>query len=62
MLGEAVKAYVTLRQGSPLAARDIVRHCLARLETHMAPKHVEIIDALPKTESGKVRHADLRGR
>ena len=62
MLGEAVKAYVTLRPGSPLAARDIVRHCLARLESHMAPKHVEIIDALPKTESGKVRHADLRGR
>lgn len=60
--GEAVKAYVTLRKGSTLAARDIVRHCLAHLENHMAPKFVEIIDELPRTESGKIRHAELRGR
>ena len=61
-LGEAVKAYVTLRPGSTLVARDIVRHCLARLESHMAPKFVEIVDELPRTESGKIRHAALRGR
>jgi long-chain acyl-CoA synthetase len=61
-LGEAVKAYVTLRPGSTLAARDVVRHCLASLESHMAPKFVEIVDALPRTESGKIRHAALRGR
>jgi long-chain acyl-CoA synthetase len=61
-LGHAVKAYVTLRQGSPLVARDIVRHCLARLENHMAPKFVDIVDELPRTESGKIRHAALRGR
>lgn len=61
-LGEAVKAYVTLRQGSLLVARDIVRHCMARLENHMAPKFVEIVDELPRTESGKIRHATLRGR
>lgn len=61
-LGQAIKAYVTLRDGSGLVARDIVRHCLARLENHMAPKFVEIVDALPRTESGKIRHAELRGR
>jgi long-chain acyl-CoA synthetase len=59
-LGQAVKAYVTLRAGSALVARDIVRHCLARLESHMAPKLVEIVDELPRTESGKIRHASLR--
>ncbi|MBL8324558.1 MAG: acyl--CoA ligase [Rubrivivax sp.] len=61
-LGEAVKAFVTLRPGTSLAARDIVRHCLARLESHMAPKFVEFVDVLPTTESGKVRHATLRQR
>jgi len=60
VLGEAVKAYVSLRPGSRLAERDIVRHCLSRLESHMAPKFVEFVDALPTTESGKVRHASLR--
>lgn len=61
-LGQAVKAYVTLRSGSRLVSRDIVRHCLAHLENHMAPKFVEIVDELPRTESGKIRHATLRGR
>ena len=60
-LGEAVKAYVALRAGCPLAPRDIIRHCLANLESHMAPKVVEIVDDLPRTDSGKIRHASLRG-
>jgi long-chain acyl-CoA synthetase len=62
LLGAAVKAYVTLRAGSLLTPRDIVRHCQSRLESHMVPRAVEVLDALPTTESGKVRHADLRGR
>ena len=61
-LGEAVKAYVTLAPGSELSARDIVRHCLATLESHMSPKVVEIVAKLPRTESGKIRHASLRRR
>jgi amino acid adenylation domain-containing protein len=61
VLGQAVKAFVTLAPGTALAARDIVRHCQATLESHQVPKHVEIVDALPVTESGKIRHAALRG-
>jgi acyl-CoA synthetase (AMP-forming)/AMP-acid ligase II len=59
-LGQAVKAYVTLAEGSTLTGREIIRHCLARLESHMAPQAVEIVDELPRTESGKIRHASLR--
>jgi len=59
-LGHAVKAYVTLQPGSRLAERDIVRHCLAHLENFMAPKYVQIVEELPRTESGKIRHASLR--
>jgi len=59
-LGQAVKAYVTLQPACGLGARDIVKHCLARLESHMAPKFVEIVAELPRTESGKIRHASLR--
>ena len=59
-LGEAVKAYVTVRSGSTITPRDVIRHCLDRLESYMAPKFVEIVDELPRTESGKIRHATLR--
>jgi amino acid adenylation domain-containing protein len=59
-LGQAVKAYVTLREGSPLTERDVIRHCLVRLESYMAPKSVAFVDELPRTDSGKIRHASLR--
>ena len=60
VLGQAVKAFVTLAPGAQLTARDIVRHCQQRLEGHMVPKEVEFVAELPTTESGKVRHATLR--
>jgi len=60
LLGHAVKAFVTLAPGTTLTARDIVRHCQATLESHQVPKHVDIVDTLPVTESGKIRHAALR--
>jgi amino acid adenylation domain-containing protein len=59
-LGQLVKAYVTLRPGSALDERAIARHCMARLESYMVPKRVEIVGDLPRTESGKIRHASLR--
>ena len=59
-LGQAIKAYVTLEAGVTLGASDIIKHCLARLENHLAPKFVEFVGALPRTDSGKIRHASLR--
>jgi amino acid adenylation domain-containing protein len=59
-LGYAIKAYVTLRPGSALVARDVIKHCLCFLENYMAPKFVEFVDELPRTESGKIRHQSLR--
>ncbi|MCW5632260.1 MAG: acyl--CoA ligase [Rubrivivax sp.] len=61
VLGQAIHAYVTLDSESLLSERDIVRHCQAKLESHMVPRQVRKVDELPKTESGKVRHAALRG-
>lgn len=59
-LGQVIKAFVCLQPGARLMERDVIRHCLAKLESHMAPKSVEFVDELPRTESGKVRHASLR--
>jgi acyl-CoA synthetase (AMP-forming)/AMP-acid ligase II len=59
-LGQAVKAFVTLRPDAALTERDIIRHCLATLESYMAPKLVEFIADLPRTDSGKIRKIDLR--
>ncbi|HEX6570284.1 MAG TPA: fatty acid--CoA ligase family protein, partial [Acidimicrobiales bacterium] len=57
--GMAVKAVVALRPGSALTAEGVRRHCRARLESYMVPRHVELRDELPKTDSGKIRRAAL---
>lgn len=59
ILGQAVKAYVTLVKGAQLTERDIIRHCQGRLETFMVPKSVEFVAELPKTNTGKIRKTGL---
>jgi amino acid adenylation domain-containing protein len=59
-LGQAVKAFVTLKPGATLTEREVIRHCLARLENYMAPKIVEFVADLPRTDSGKIRKLGLR--
>ncbi|MDP3824326.1 MAG: class I adenylate-forming enzyme family protein [Burkholderiales bacterium] len=59
-LGQAVKAFVTLKPGATLTEREVIRHCLARLENYMAPKSVEFVADLPRTDSGKIRKLGLR--
>jgi amino acid adenylation domain-containing protein len=59
VLGQAVKAFVTLKPGVQLTERDVIRHCLGRLESFMAPKQVEFVASLPKTDTGKIKKTGL---
>ena len=59
LLGQAVKAFVVLEQGASLHPKQIQHACLARLESYMVPKVVEIVASLPKTASGKIKKLDL---
>ena len=61
LLGEAVKAFVTLKpdwQPRP-SERDVIRYCLSKLESFMAPKQVVFVDELPKTDTGKIKKTGL---
>lgn len=59
VLGQAVKAWLVLKSGYSYTERDIIRHCLAHLESFMAPKHVAFTDALPRTDTGKISKRGL---
>jgi long-chain acyl-CoA synthetase len=59
VLGQAVKAYVALREGIRLTEREVIRHCLNRLESFMAPKYVTFVQDLPKTDTGKIKKTGL---
>jgi len=59
VLGEAVKAVVTLREGSTIREQEILRHCSRHLEDFMVPKFVEFRAALPKSANGKISRREL---
>jgi o-succinylbenzoate---CoA ligase len=58
--GEAITALVVARPGTELPQAALRAHCLERLAGFKVPKAFELVTELPRTESGKVRRADLR--
>jgi len=60
LLGEAVKAFVVLETGVQLSAKEIQNYCQSKLENFKVPKIIEIMDELPKTDTGKVKKTGLR--
>jgi long-chain acyl-CoA synthetase len=60
LLGEAVKAYVVIEDGSALTAREVRAFCARRLEDFMVPSQVEFCAELPKSENGKTLRRKLR--
>jgi len=59
ILGETVKAYVTLSGELPVTELEIQRHCAKHLEDFMVPRAIEIVDVLPRTTSGKIARRSL---
>ena len=62
--GSVVRAVVVLRDGerpSDELARALQSHVRERTAPYKYPRIVEFADALPKTASGKIRRAALRG-
>ena len=60
-LGELVKAVIVPKPDREPSERDLKRHCMERLESYKVPQIIRFVEALPRTPSGKVRKAELRG-
>jgi amino acid adenylation domain-containing protein len=59
VLGEAIHAFIQLREGARLTEQDVLRHCAERLESFMVPQAVTFVASLPKTGSGKIQKRQL---
>ena len=59
ILGEAIKAYIVTHNGQNLSEKEIQDFVMIKLARHKAPKFVELIDELPKYQSGKVNKSAL---
>ncbi|HXW58965.1 MAG TPA: AMP-binding protein [Solirubrobacteraceae bacterium] len=63
--GAVVRAVVVLRDGhcaSAALASELQEHVKRETAPYKYPRIVDFVDELPKTSSGKVRRAELRGR
>ncbi|HAZ13625.1 MAG: hypothetical protein A2X86_13915 [Bdellovibrionales bacterium GWA2_49_15] len=57
--GQAIIAYVVPDGTRELTEQEIIKICRTRLENHMVPKKVIVVDTLPTTPSGKVSKSKL---
>jgi acetyl-CoA synthetase len=65
LIGEVVKAFVTLKQGfeaSEALRRDLLGLARQRLGAAVAPKEIAFVASLPHTRSGKVMRRLLKAR
>jgi acetyl-CoA synthetase len=61
--GSVVKAFVVVRDGKPDDALviELQEHVKAVTAPYKYPREIEVLSELPKTPSGKIRRAELRG-
>jgi len=53
-LGEAVKAFIVLREGEELSEEEVIELCKKNLPDLAVPKFVEFVTELPKSTVGKI--------
>jgi len=60
VMGEAVKACITLKSGERATEEELRDFCGERLADYKIPKFVEFLDSLPRNSAGKVSKSALR--
>ena len=58
--GEAVKLFVVKAPNATLTNEDLVTHCRKEMTAYKTPRIVQFIDALPKSNVGKILRRELR--
>ena len=61
-LGQAIKAFVTLKPGASATPKEIIAFCKERMPRHQYPRQVEIVDGMPKSEAGEILRDVLRAQ
>src|SRR6516225_580834 len=58
--GEAVRLFVAKAPGATLTEADLIAHCRRQLAPYKVPREVRFLEALPKSNVGKILRKDLR--
>jgi acyl-coenzyme A synthetase/AMP-(fatty) acid ligase len=60
ILGQAICAFVVLKDGLDVTASELQRLCHENLPPYKVPKDIKFIRALPKTENMKIKRGELK--
>jgi long-chain acyl-CoA synthetase len=58
--GEAVRVYVVKAPFAELTEEQVIAHCRTELAAYKVPKQIVFLDALPKSNVGKILRRELR--
>ena len=58
--GEAVRLFIAQARGAFLTETEVIAHCRRELAAYKVPREVRFLEALPKSNVGKILRKDLR--
>ncbi len=58
--GEAVASFVVPRPGQTVTRDELLAHCKGRLSAFKLPQHLLVVDAIPRSDRGKLAREPLR--
>ena len=58
--GEAIKAFVVVKEGVEVTADEIIDFTRTRIAKFKCPKTIDFIDVLPRNATGKILRRELR--
>lgn len=59
IIGNRIKAVISLHESQHLKAVDLQTHCAAKIPKYMIPEIIDVMDDLPKTSTGKIDRVRL---
>jgi len=58
--GEAIKAFIVLKEGAKATEEEMIEYCRANMATYKKPKYIEFSNTLPRNTVGKVLKYQLK--
>jgi long-chain acyl-CoA synthetase len=58
--GEALMAHVVLESAGRLDAASIIADLRIRIAGYKVPRHIEVVDSLPRDDNGKIARRKIR--
>jgi long-chain acyl-CoA synthetase len=62
LYGEAIVGFVVGRSDRSVSSEDLLAHCRTRLSDFKLPREIVVVEAIPRTDRGKVARDRLLAR